>query len=226
MTLLFTLLVLAVLFALSGVWVYLRKARKRQLMRRISVVLLLLFLMILEPIQYLTEYSVSLSFGPVLILALSLGACLLQEILVWRESRVFGLAEIPGLLASLALFVALFFSSGSIFDLAGTASLSPLMSGRLSPVLSYRITAAQSIIGGAKFYRYEIYTNPLRFPLVQRRIQSEPIPWGCQDPDGLESRRIVPEISLRPDLKTLHLTCLYPGEEILPETSVDVRLQN
>jgi hypothetical protein len=226
MTLLLTLLSLTVLYVLGGIWVYLRKAGKRRLMRRISVVLLFLFLMSLVPIQYLTDYSVSLSFGPGLILALSLGACLLEEILVWREKRVFGLAGIPGLVGALALFVGLFFSSGWMFDLAATPSLFPLASGRLSPVLSYRITVAQSIIGASKFYRYEIYTNPLRFPFVQRRIQSEPVPWGCQDPDALASRRIVPEVFLGPDAKTLHLTCVYPGGETRPETSVDVKLQN
>jgi hypothetical protein len=43
MTLLLTLLALTVLYVLSGIWVYLRKARKRQLMRRNYIVLLLLF---------------------------------------------------------------------------------------------------------------------------------------------------------------------------------------
>ena len=225
MTLLIAWLALTVLYVLGGMWVYLRKAGTRQLTKRISVVLLLLFLMTLVPIQCLTEYSISLYFGPVLILALSFGACLLEEILVWREGRMFGLAGIPGLVAALTVFVGLFLSSGWMFDLTGTASL-PLMSGRLSPVLSYRLTAGQSVWGASTIYRYEIYKNPLRFPFVQRRIQSESVPLGCMDPDGIASHRIVPEISLGPDAKTLHLTCAYPDSEIRPDTTVDVRLQN
>ena len=226
MILLVAWLGLTVVYVLGGMWVYLRKARTHQLRKRVSVVLLLLFLIAMLPIQCLTEYSISLSFGPVLILGLSLGACFVEEILVWREGRVFGLAGIPGLVAALTLFVGLFFTSGGIFDPAGTASLSPLMSGRLSPVLSYRITAGQSIIGADTIYRYEIYKNPPRFPFVQRRIQSESVPLGCMDPDGIASHRIVPQISLGPDAKTLHLTCAYPDSEIRPDTSVDVRLQN
>jgi len=227
MSLLFTLLqVLTALYAFGGVWVYLRKARKRQLVRRIYVVLLLLFLMALLPIQYATDYSVSLTFGPVLILAVSVGAFLAEVILVWRESRLLGLAGIPGFVAALVVFFSLFSMSNWMFDLVGIPSLSPFMAGRLSPVLSYRVTAAQGFFGGGKFYRYEIYTNPHRFPFVQRRILTEPVPEGCDDPEGIRSGRIVPEISLGPDGKTLHLTCMYPDGEIRAENGVDVRLEN
>lgn len=221
MDLLLTFLALTLLYALSGVWAYLRKARKSQLMRRISVALLLLFLVTLEPIQYLTEYSVSLSFGPVLILALSLGACLVEEILVWRESRVFGLAGIPGLVAALALFVALFFTSGSIFDPAGRGSLSPLMSGRLSPTLSYRVLPTEGGFG-AHYYAIEEYTNPSRFPIVQTRIASGVLPCGGTEED-LRSHRVVPSIGLGPNANTLHVVCVYQDSAI-PTSSEDVRL--
>jgi hypothetical protein len=209
------LLVFPVLFILGGIWVYLRKARGHQLIKRIWVTLLFLFLMSLAPAESLTGYTVSLSFGPMLILLLSVGACLFEVILVWRESRAFGAV---GLFAFLAVLVVAFLD---LYPWIDESSISQLMSGRLSPTLSYRVVPTEGGFG-AHYYAIKEYTNPSRFPIVQTLIASGVLPCGGTE-DQVRSHLLVPSISLGASANTLHVTCVFKDSAIAPE-SADVRL--
>ena len=207
------LLVFPVFYILCGFWVYLRKVRGLRLVKRIGVALLLLFLISLAPAESLTGYTVSLSFGPALILLLSVSACLFEVIFVWRESRAFGVA---GIFAFLAVLVLAFLD---LYPWIDQSSISQLMSGRLSPTLSYRIVP--SAWGGGGF-AIEEYTNPSRFPIVQMRIASGVLPCGGTG-DDLRSHRVIPSVSLGPNANTLHVVCVYKDGAIAP-SSEDVRL--
>jgi len=201
------------LYVLCGVWVYLRKVRGRLLIKRIWVVLLLLFLISLAPAESLTGYTVSLSFGPMLILLLSVSACLFEVILVWRESRAFGVA---GLFSFAAVLVLAFLG---LFLWTDESSISQLMSGRLSPTLSYRVVPSAWSRGS---FEINEYANPSRFPIVQTRIASGNLPCAGTE-DDLRSHRVVPSISLGPNADTLHVVCVYRDSAIAP-SSEDVRL--
>ena len=209
------LLVFPVLYVLCGVWVYMRKARGRQLAKRIWVALLLLFLMSLAPAESRTGYTVSLSFGPALVLLLSVGAYLLEVILVWRESRAFGAVGIFAFLAVLVLALL------DLYPWIDESSISQLMSGRLSPTLSYRVVPTEGGFG-AHYYAIEEYTNPSRFPIVQTLIARGVLPCGGTE-DEIRSHRVVPSISLGPNANTLHVVCVYRDSAIAP-SSEDVRL--
>jgi hypothetical protein len=209
------LLVFPALYVLCGVWLYLRKANGRQLTKRIWLALLLLFLISLAPAESLTGYTVSLSFGPALILLMSVGACLFAVILVWRENRAFGVA---GIFVFPAVLVLAF---GSLYSAIDESSISQLMSGRLSPTLSYRVVPTEGGFG-AHYYVIEEHTNPSRFPIVQMRIALGNLP--CAGTEGdLRSGRVVPSISLGPNANTLHVVCVYRDNAIDP-SSEDVRL--
>jgi hypothetical protein len=209
------LLVFPALYILGGVWICLRKARGRQLIRRILVILLFLSLISLAPAESLTGYTVSLSFGPALMLLLSVSACLFAVILVWRENRAFGVA---GIFVFPAVLVLAF---GSLYSAIDESSISQLMSGRLSPTLSYRVVPTEGGFG-AHYYVIEEYTNPSRFPIVQTRIASGILPCGGTE-DEIRSHRVVPSISLGPNANTLHVVCVDRDGVIAP-SSEDVRL--
>jgi hypothetical protein len=209
------LLVFPGLFILGGVWVYLRRARGRQLISRIWVALLFLFLMSLAPTESLTGYTVSLSFGPMLILLLSVGACLFEVILVWRESRGFGAV---GIFAFLAVLVLAFLD---LYPWIDESSISQLMAERLSPTLSYRVVPTKGGFG-AHYYAIEEYANPSRFPIVQSLIARGILPCGGTE-DQIRSHLVVPSISLGPSANTLHVICVFKDSAIAPE-SADVRL--
>jgi len=217
MILLMLALIIAALYPCLGLWVYLRKARKRQLVARCGVALLVVFLIALMPIQALTDYTVSLSFGPALVLALSLGAYLFEVILIWRESRAFGLVGCVAFVA--ALIVAYL----GVYPVLDGSSMDQLTAGRLAPGISYRVVLFDGGFG-SHYYVIEKFTNPPRFPFVQKRIGRGTLP--CEGTsDDLRNHRVIPSISAGAKDDTLHVVCVYK-DPVLPTESEDVMLLN
>jgi hypothetical protein len=53
--------------------------------------------------------------------------------------------------------------------------------GRISPGLSYRVAIDQPLFGNSDYYRYTLFRNPHRLPLLRKQISGGPID-GCKVP--------------------------------------------
>lgn len=210
-------LIIASLYPCLGLWVYLRKARKHQLAVRCGVALLVVFVIALTPIYFQTGYTVSLSFGPALVLALSLGAYLFEVILLWRESRAFGMV------GSVAFVAALIVAYLGLYPVLDGSSMDQLTAGRLAPGTSYRVVLTEGGFG-AHYYVIEKFTNPPLFPFVQKRIGRGLLPCGGTS-DDLRYHRVIPSISPGAKDNTLHVVCVY-RDPVLPTESEEVTLLN
>lgn len=57
----------------------------------------------------------------------------------------------------------------------------PTFLGRISPSLSYRVAIDRTMIGNGAYYRYTLFRNPQRLPLVRKQIATGPI-YQCEVP--------------------------------------------
>jgi hypothetical protein len=117
--------------------------------------------------------------------------------MAWGLNRivgVFGLAT-PVLIAAVVpevLVVGLIVTFGFYNN-------NPTFQGRVSPSLSYRV-AINKTFGGGTYYRYTLFRNPQRLPLVRKQIAEGAI-YGCEVP--------AQEVSLKSGTQSgfVHIAC-------------------
>jgi hypothetical protein len=145
---------------------------------RYLLIVLLLIVFAAAPVQYFTKWSLAGPFPRAIIYPVAFFAYVVTIFVVGRNGRGFSAilaAPLVYFVASLLLhstfvlfFILMVWRQGSTFI--------PLLEGRISPTISYRIFLDHALIGGSAFSSYTIYRNPRWFRLIHKEVASGPTP--------------------------------------------------
>jgi hypothetical protein len=218
-------LILVLIAALLGASFLIRWVARQSAKVRRRAALLLFLLILLGPIEFLTGYTLASPYAEVIIPLVSLVAYLLGVLLVWHWKDSKWNWNRPA--AALGLGAPMLYLIFNLRDLAivfavflGTNGIHPVAEGRLSSHLSYRVVVDHSLYGGAAYYVYHVYRNPVWFPLVEKRIARGPL--DCEDSQAdLETSDFT--IALRPPVEkeAIHVACIYRGNPS-PPMKIDI----
>jgi hypothetical protein len=144
------------------------------------------FVFVLALVQITTGYYFAFDSGEVAAHIAAVMAYVAVMVLTLSSKRkggrlkqivgVFGLA-VPVLIAVASpeiLFV-------GIIAIFGFFNHHPTFQGRISPNLGYQVTIDRTLIGGGTYYRYSLFQNPQRLPLVRKQITDGAI-YSCEVP--------------------------------------------
>ncbi len=183
--------------------------------RRIRSVLIALLCFVSVPVllQIATGYYFAFDAGEVAARVAAVLAYVALMMLVVSDKRmagrlnrivgIFGLG-MPVLIAAISgelLF-------GGLILIFGLTNNHSRFQGRISPTLSYRVAIDETLFGGQKYYRYTLFRNPQRLPIVRRQIAGGWID-KCELPAA--------EVSLKADAESrvVHVTCREMSDTVL-----------
>jgi hypothetical protein len=163
---------------------------------RIVAFVALLILASIVPIRIFTGWAPA---GPVFVAvglyALSLIAYFVLIFAAWRIARRPN-ARWPASVLSFLLTIPLLFLVNPFWIFVAVLSMpgANLTSSRISPMLTYQISEQQALFSGTKFDSYEIYKQPVWFPVIQRKMANGPT--NCPRKDisfspGLDSNTVL-----------------------------------
>jgi hypothetical protein len=213
-------LILVSLGALLGASFLMRWVARQSAKVRRRAALFLFLLILLGPIEFLTGYTLASPYAGVIIPLVSLAAYVPGLLLVWHWQDSRWNWNRPA--AALGLGAPVLYLVFNLRDLAivfavflGTNGIHPVAEGRLSSNLSYRVVVDHSLYGGAAYYAYHVYRNPVWFPLVEKRIARGPL--ECEDSQADLARSDF-KIALRPPVEkgAIHVACIYRGNPSPP----------
>jgi hypothetical protein len=173
-------------------WVLVRQSSRRDA----GFTGLAVFAMLLAAIQFATGYSFANVLAPMIVYGIACVAYAVVVIAAWRKNR---LMSVVG--AGIGV-IGLILAAPNILVLGmGTTNIFPAAEGRLTPTTTYRLFLRHSLWGATPYYGYIVYSNPRRFPLIEKEVAQGASP--CQSDTQLSDT----VVSRGRDDQIVRITC-------------------